>query len=55
VSACKGLGLGGAARNEWTIDPIWGKAPSVAGATRYRAIDETTPELQRLLAVGGHR
>jgi pimeloyl-ACP methyl ester carboxylesterase len=27
----------------------------VAGATQYRAVDRTTPELQRLLAEGGHR
>ena len=27
----------------------------VAGATQHRAVDETTPELQRLLADGGYR
>ena len=27
----------------------------VDGATQYRAIDQTTPELARLVAEGGHR
>ncbi len=27
----------------------------VAGATQHRAVDQTTPELARLLADGGHR
>jgi len=27
----------------------------VAGATQYRAVDQTTPELARLVAEGGHR
>ena len=27
----------------------------VAGATQYRAVDQTTPELARLLAAGGFR